>query len=463
MNSFFQITVLALAFLSALMSIPLFLRLRWPAVVLWMIKLYAGALSPLLALIGLLSIIAGFAGGSVITIIVGVYVAFVYLIYICRVTGPPHHPGSFENAFGAHWKNFLDPAQERYFLPSRRTLMLPAVPDPVFTQDIPFASIPGTDRQLLCDIWSPPTGVPSSGLGLIFLHGSAFYLLDKDYGTRPLFRHLAAQGHVIMDVAYRLSPETGLMGMVTDVKRAIAWMKENAGTYNINPQNIVVAGGSAGGHLALLAAYTPFNPQFTSMELNGKDCSVSAVISLYGSNDLTALYYHTNQHLTTRAVPGQTKKPIPTKLPGWVIKKLGDDYHRLGFDKGFENAGALAPLLGGHPEECPDVYALFSPFTHVHRGCPPTLFVHGEDDIMAPVNTTRTLYTRLVREAVPTVLHILPQTDHAFDMVLPKISPPAHSAIYDVERFLAIQIRRNQVKEKKQSISARKDLYQQTD
>jgi dipeptidyl aminopeptidase/acylaminoacyl peptidase len=142
---------------------------------------------------------------------------------------------------------------------------------------------------------------------------------------------------------------------------------------------------------------------------------------------------------------------------------MGDDYHRLGFDKGFENAGALAPIMGGHPEECPDVYALFSPAKHVHRGCPPTLLVHGEDDIMAPVNTTRSLYSRLAKEAVPTVLHILPQTDHAFDMVLPKISPPAHAAIYDVERFLAIQVRRNQAKEKAQSKIVLQDFHRQAD
>jgi acetyl esterase/lipase len=60
---------------------------------------------------------------------------------------------------------------------------------------------------------------------------------------------------------------------------------------------------------------------------------------------------------------------------------------------------------------------------------------------MASVKTTRFLPTRLAEEKVPTVMHILPQTDHAFDLILPKISPSAHTAIYDVERFLALQIK----------------------
>jgi len=60
---------------------------------------------------------------------------------------------------------------------------------------------------------------------------------------------------------------------------------------------------------------------------------------------------------------------------------------------------------------------------------------------MAPVKTTHLLHKRLVKEKVPAIMHILPQTDHAFDLILPKISPSAHNAFYDVERFLALQVK----------------------
>jgi dipeptidyl aminopeptidase/acylaminoacyl peptidase len=125
----------------------------------------------------------------------------------------------------------------------------------------------------------------------------------------------------------------------------------------------------------------------------------------------------------------------------WMIKSLGKEYYRLNMDKGFVNAGAFTPLLGGHPDECPETYALFSPVTYVHLDCPPTLLIHGEHDLMVPIKTTRFLCSRLVEEKVLTVMHILPQTDHAFDLILPKISPSAHNAIYDVERFLALHVR----------------------
>lgn len=337
-------------------------------------------------------------------------------------------------------KKQINPGLKDSFLPGRTVLKLPGVPDPCMEQNISFATIPDTKRELLCDIWQPAENVPRSELALIYLHGGTWYFLDKDLGTRPFFRHLAAQGHIIMDVAYRLAPETDMMGMLSDVKRAISWMKESAGAYRINANRMVVCGGSAGGHLALLAAYTANNPQFTPKELEKEDICVRGVISLYGPADLETMYYHTNQHLTTQLSPGELKKSIPDQLPGWVIKIMGTEYYRLNLDKGFKNAGSFAPLLGGHPDECPETYALFSPLTHVHSNCPPTLLIHGEQDVLAPIMCTRSLYTKLAEKKIRTVMHILPQTDHGFDLQLPQISPAAHTAFYDIERFLALLV-----------------------
>lgn len=435
-----QVLVAVLGCLAALMSIPLFIKFRWPAAAMWGLKVFTSALSLVLIFLGVLIFIVGITTNSVLIIVIGIYVVFIYLWHTIIVTRPPLASGNFQQAFGPDWNNSINPELNKHFLSSRRILKLPTVENSRMDQNIPFSTIPGTNRQLLCDLWQPPLNVTPSGLAFIYLHGSAFYFLDKDLGTRPFFGHLAAQGHVIMDVAYRLFPETDIMGMVNDVKQAICWMKENAGLYGVNPHRIVVGGGSAGGHLALLAAYTANNSQFTPKELQSNDLSVCAVISLYGTTDLEAVYYHTNQHLTTRSIPGRPKKRVPTKMPGWMVKSLGKDYDRLGFNKGFENAGALAPLLGGHPDECPETYALFSPVNHVHSACPPTLLIHGEHDIMAPVRTTRKMQERLLAKKVPVVIHILPQTDHAFDLVLPKISPAAHNAIYDVERFMALMV-----------------------
>ena len=424
--------------LAALMSITIFVRLHWPTPILWILKLFASALSPLFFIIGLLSVIVGLASGSVPISLIGVYVGLFYFTHIFKLTRPPDVSNGFEQAFGVDWEEQITAEQKKHFLPSRTIIKLPAVPMPRIEQNIAFATIPDTDRQLLCDVWQPNATIIPSGLAFIYLHGSAWTLLDKDVGTRPFFNHLTAQGHVIMDVAYRLAPETDMMGMVSDVKRAIVWMKENAGIYGVNPGKIVVGGGSAGGHLAMLAGFTANNPQFTPQELEGKDISVCGVVSLYGPTDLEAMYYHTNQQLTTRSMPDRPKKAVP-QMPKWVIEIMGKAYNRFHFEN-FQNAGTFAFLLGGHPDEYHEAYALFSPVTHVHTDCPATILIQGEHDVMAPVHTTRILNTLLLKKNVPTVMHILPQTDHAFEIILPKISPSAHNAIFDVERFLALQI-----------------------
>lgn len=447
-----QILVAVFATVSIIISIPLFLQLRWPTPVLWFLKLYVSALSQILALIGALATLTGLLTGSIIITVIGLYVLLVYCRHIFLVTRPPDSSTGFEHAFGSHWEGCIRPNTKQGFLHGRMVFKLPAVPKPRIEHNVVFATLPATGRKLFCDVWQPPLHIRPSGLALIYLHGSAWYLLDKDLGTRPMFSHLAAQGHLIMDVAYRLAPETDMMGMIHDVKRAIAWMKSHASSYGVDPNRIVVSGGSAGGQFALMTAYTINNLQFTPEDLEGTDSSVCAVISLYGPADLEAMYYHTNQHLTTRSTPDRATKAVPTKMPDWLVKTMGKDFYRLGFDKDLENAGALAPLLGGHPDECPETFALYSPVTHVHAECPPTLLIHGADDVLAPVLSTRLLYARLVEQKVPAVLHLLPQTEHAFDLQLPTLSHSAHNAIYDVERFLALMMMK-EIKESKTRVS----------
>jgi acetyl esterase/lipase len=434
------ILIIILASVNLLLTRFAIIRLRQPTSLLfWAIKVFVSSISPILFLAGILFAISGFLLNSMAAMVIGSISALLYLFHIIKITRPPNTFTGFENQFGLHWLDKIPAARKDYFLKKRYVLRLPKSTEPILHQNISFYTIPATNRQLLCDIWQPPKNVKPSGLAFIYLHGSAWVVLDKDYGTRTFFKHLAQQGHVIIDVAYRLFPETDFMGMVHDAKHAIAWMKANAAEYNVNPETIVIGGGSSGGHISLLAAYTQANKQFMPADLEGVDSSVKAVISLYGPADLVNTYYHTCQHLTTKSALATNKKGESSGMPAWVQKSMSKDFHRLGFDKE-EEPGMLVPILGGNPDEKPEAYALFSPVTHVHKDCPATLLINGEQDILASAKGTRHLYSKLKEVSVPVVMHVLPQTDHAFDLILPKISPSAHNAYYDVERFLALQV-----------------------
>lgn len=426
------------AFPLALLSLVFFVKARWPAVTLWGLKVFVSSLSTVFSLIGLLTLMVGLASGKFFILMLGAYVTLVYLQHFIAVTRPPASASGFESAFGNNWKDQLPSDQKKYFLPHRTVLKLPTLPQPQLEQNISFSTIPGTDCNLLCDIVRPPATVKPSGLAFIFLHGGAFYTMDKNFRTQELFRHLAAQGHVMMDVAFRLAFETDLMGMIHDVKRAIAWMKDNAALYSVNPEKIIVGGGSSGGYLALMAAFTVTDPRLTPVELKGKNLNCAAVIAEYPVSDLEALYDHTNEAHTSRSENKGSLINSVVKIPSWLMRIIGKDFNRLGIEKGIDKVGTIGPLMGGSPAQCPSRYTFFSPFTYVNSKCPPTLLIHGSHDIMSPVKSTRLLYDKLIHHKVPAILHILPQTDHAFSRFLPKIAPAAHNLFYDVERFMAL-------------------------
>jgi acetyl esterase/lipase len=422
-----EIVMIILAYiltgLSLLMSVLLLIQTKNP--IGWLVlipKLTAGALSPIWALMGVVGVIIGWVYGAPWAIPVGILGAGMMTWYVWRVTR--NHDG-FEEAFGPGWSDQIPPDGTSHMVQTRWRwfLKLNASPEPSWERDIPFWTVPDTQRQLLCDIWRPGDG-DASGLAFVYFHGSGWAAFDKDIGTRPFFRHLAAQGHTVMDAAYRLCPEVDIYGMIGDVKRAIAWMKANASRYGVNPKKIVLGGGSAGGHLALLAAYAPGHPKLTPENLKSADLSVRGVISYYGPADLLAIY----QHMDLQQMEGQLPVPIGTKL---------DPAKRRRYAARFDI------LLGGWPQDAPYMYQLASPLTHVHPGCPPTLLIQGKQDFVTPIDATCALYTKLVESGVPALNVVFPWTDHGFDLLLPQINPAAQSALYDVDRFLALLINKD--------------------
>ncbi|MBK9055834.1 MAG: prolyl oligopeptidase family serine peptidase [Chloroflexi bacterium] len=79
----------------------------------------------------------------------------------------------------------------------------------------------------------------------------------------------------------------------------------------------------------------------------------------------------------------------------------------------------MRALFGGTPTEVPDEYRLGSAITHVSPDCPPTLLLQGADDFIVSATAVRTLAETLSRHGVPVVHVEYPQTDHAFDLILP--------------------------------------------
>ncbi len=338
-------------------------------------------------------------------------------------------------ALAAGWEDRI-PAQRRPRMVSRWwTGRLPSSPEPRWRRDVPFATVPGTDRVLLCDVWQPPAAVRPSGVAVVYLHGGGYYVLDKDLGTRPLFRHLTGQGHVVVDVAYRLFPEADVVGMVADAKRAVAWVRGHAADLGIDRDRMVLVGGSAGGHLSLLTAYGHDDPVLTPPELAGSDLRVCAVASLYGQVGLDTMYRHVDQDRVCH--PGDAQPDWAAQPSRALVRLFGADAARLRLQF-MRYGGRCDWLVGGSPSEVPDRYAQVSALSYVRPHCPPTLLMHGTQDEMAPVSAVRQLQRRLDEAGVAVTAVYLPHADHMFDVVMTRWSPAARVALHVLERFLAV-------------------------
>lgn len=105
--------------------------------------------------------------------------------------------------------------------------------------------------------------------------------------------------------------------------------------------------------------------------------------------------------------------------------------------QGFSFDWMVANLLGGLPNDVPEVYDVAFPITHSGSGSPPTLPLLGAHDSFLPAHASRALHRKLAEASVPSVRVEFPHTEHGFDLLLPRFAPAAQAALYDLERFLA--------------------------
>ncbi|MFN2144452.1 MAG: alpha/beta hydrolase fold domain-containing protein [Anaerolineales bacterium] len=413
---------------------------------LWLPKLLSGAFSLWLALIGIISVIYGWMRRDRQMILTGGIGSILSLHYIRRVTSS--HRG-FEGAFGSDWETKIPGSQRGRLQRLRWPILIAPKRGIPHQRDLVFATSPATGKPLLADLWLPPQRSQVTGLGVIYIHGGAWRLGAKDVGTRTIFQHLANLGHAVMDIDYTLWPESNMTNMAYEVKLAIAWFKKNHQGLGINPERVVLMGGSAGAHLALLAGYTADVEELRPEGLDA-DLSVRGVIAYYPPVDFRNLPEDLNS-LMEMPKPGSFHKVFQDN----IIRFMNDTMRIATTLRSKQKhprqtmteaslftdpAQFLSQIIGGPLEEIPETYALLSPAAHVRPGLPPTLLLQGTDDFFQLLPGVQRLHYSLQAAGVKSILVEFPHCEHAFDLILPQISPAAQASTYDVERFLAMMI-----------------------
>lgn len=99
-----------------------------------------------------------------------------------------------------------------------------------------------------------PAGVAAPTAGIYHIHGGGMIIGDNRLGLPQVLDWAEELRAVVVSVEYRLAPETPHPGPVEDCYAGLAWTAAHAGELGIDPDRIVVAGGSAGGGLAAAVA-----------------------------------------------------------------------------------------------------------------------------------------------------------------------------------------------------------------
>lgn len=244
------------------------------------------------------------------------------------------------------------------------------------------------DRAEKLDLYLPATPAPGAPLApaVVWIHGGGWTGGTKNEArAKEICGTLAAAGYVAVSIDYRLGDGAWPTNLY-DCKNAVRFLRAHATEYHLDPQRIAVAGGSAGGHLALMVGLTADEPAF---EPTGAATPYPKISSRVGA--IVNLYGITN--LLTRRKPDPTGKPTEEFVDGGAIK-----------------------VYGATREANPTLWREVSPVTHVRKNSPPVLIMHGRADTTVDHEQAVELAAVLKKAGTTHELHLIEGIGHTFDL-----------------------------------------------
>jgi acetyl esterase/lipase len=231
---------------------------------------------------------------------------------------------------------------------------------------------------------------------IVWVHGGAWRSGSKS--NMPLAK-LVDDGYAVASVDYRLSTQAQFPAQIHDLKAAIRFLRAHGDQLRIRSQKIVIAGDSAGAHLAALVGVSNRHGELEGEIGNDRlqSSDVQGIISFYGAANLTTILGQSTPHGLKVRVP------------------------------------ALELLLGGQPTNVMTLARLASPVFHVDRDDPPLLLFHGDQDPQMPINQSHELQGAYRRAKAPVQFEVVYGGAHG------------GAAFYDGERLAILKafLRRN--------------------
>lgn len=302
-----------------------------------------------------------------------------YLVAGARTSGI-RIEGALSDSLGRDYLDDLDdaPSATDLAVPLREVLRPFHLTDPDVQVERNINYSAGGRRTRL-DIYRRKGTTPSNAPVLVQVHGGGWTMGSKEQQGLLLMNRMAARGWVCVALNYRLAPKHPFPAQIIDTKLVIAWVREHIGEYGGDPAYLVITGGSAGGHLAALAALTPdvkeYQPGFEDA-----DTTVAACVPFYGVYDMAAL--------------------------------TGDRY-AIGMRDHY-----LGPrVFRKDPKIHLDDFVQASPLAHVGAHTPDFFVLHGANDSLVAVSQARAFVKQLKENSDASVTYAeLPGTQHAFEV-----------------------------------------------
>jgi acetyl esterase/lipase len=248
--------------------------------------------------------------------------------------------------------------------------------------DVPYGQL--KERVLSLDALRPESGAREALPVVVWLHGGGWGSGSKRHViSHHMLDFMARSGFVIASVEYRLSDEAPFPAQIHDVKAAIRWLRAHPEVLGVDPERIAVAGFSAGGHLAALAATTAGVPE------------------LEGDSGSPGYSTRANAAIAMAAPTDFTQNPAasdPSLNP-------------------YFSAGGITPeqkLLGGPIDERRELARLANPAAFVGPQTPPFLIIHGSCDEIVPVSQAELLCRKLEDEGGEVTFMRVEGANHGF-------------------------------------------------
>lgn len=269
--------------------------------------------------------------------------------------------------------------------------------------------------------------VPSAPV-IVYFHGGGLIFGTRREFTDEQALYFKELGYNIISVDYRLAPETKLMDIVEDVESSIHWIRTKIEeSYDINTQQMILMGRSAGGYLALLLA----------SKLKEKP---KAVISLYGYGDVLGDWYQNPSPFYLQ------KKRVDYETARNMVGKYGTtdgSAERFIFYLHCRQQGSWLEHVTGL-NRVSDLNQLkeLNPINQVSPHFPPALLIHGDMDTDVPYEESVKMHHMIEISGGRSKLITMQNKEHGFD--LPFSTPDGQYVFNQIAEFLSTVLPKHQ-------------------